>query len=256
MNKIKKANKPDLTPDKAKGKKIKSAQKKTIKAKTKSKRVMASKRVKPRKISIKYKESARYTKFASKSQIEKHIVDGKIVFSKAMQKQYNLLNKRFGISKSEYLKLYYGVRKANAKGARLAKEDSLYHVKYSTKFNWVTSREDFEKLMRSVGKVLSRDYKERRNKEFKNRFMHNIEIILRDDAAKRINDIVKQMSAAQLKQFIDENPDLEKVMYESDPERFTSFDKEATSMIEARLRDFLGGAIEIKEPEIIDSLPF
>ena len=66
-----------------------------------------------------------------------------------------------------------------------------------------------------------------------------IELILSDKAARNINDLIKDMSASQLRQFIDENPDLEKVMYESDPEKFTSFDKEATSLIENRLREFL-----------------
>ena len=173
-----------------------------------------------------------------------------------MQKQYNLLANRFNISKSDYLNLYYGVRKANAKGARLAKEDSLYHVKYSTKFKWVQTKEDYKKLMKSISNVLSRDYKERRNKEFKERFMRNIETILRDDAARKVNNIVDEMTASELKMFIDENPDLEKVMYESDPERFTSFDKEATSMIETRLREFLNLPEDVTDKINIQELPF
>ena len=245
MNKIKKASKPDLQPDKAKGKKIKSSRKKTKKIKYKSKAIKApSKRVKVQ-IKVKYKEKQRWTKFASKSQIQKHLVNGKFVFSKAMQKEYNLLNKRFGLSEMEYLKLYYGVRKANAKGARLSKIDSLYHVKYSRKFeNTIYTREDYVKYMKSVSKVLSRDYKERQNKLFKERFMKNIETILSDRAAKNVNDIIKNMTAEELSQFIDENPDIEKVMYESDPEKFTTFDKEATTMIESRLQEFLGKPVE------------
>ena len=244
MNKIKKADKPDLTPEKKKGKKIKVNRKKTIKPKIKSGRIKASSKAKKRKVSIKYKESQRFTKFASKSQIQKHIVNGKFVFSKQMQKEYSLLKSRFGLSELEYLKLYYGVRKANAKGARLSKIDSLYHVKYSRKFkNTIYSKEDYLKYMKSISKVLSRDYKERMNKEFKERFMQNIEAILTDKAAKNINEIVQQMTASELRAFIDDNPDLEKVMYESDPEKFTTFDKEATSLIENRLRDFLGKPI-------------
>lgn len=239
MNKIKKASKPDTRPEKAKGKKIKSGRKKTIKPKIKAGRIKASLKAKAPRVSIKYNKKARYSKFVSKSQLEKHIVNGKFVFSRAMERQYNTLRNRFNISKSDYLKLYYGVRKANAKGSRLAKEDSLYHVKYSTKFKYVKDRYDYEMLMKSIGRVLSPDYKKKRNQEFKERFMHNIELILSDKAARNINDLIKDMSASQLRQFIDENPDLEKVMYESDPEKFTSFDKEATSLIENRLREFL-----------------
>lgn len=70
--------------------------------------------------------------------------------------------------------------------------------------------------------------------------MANIELILTDAAAKSVNEIVEEMSALDLKRFMDENPDLEKVMYESKSDNFTSFDKEATSMIENRLLNFLG----------------
>lgn len=245
MNKIKKAGKPDLTPDKTKGKKIKTSRKKTKTIKYKSKAIKAPSKAKNLRIKVKYKERQRWTRFASKSQIQKHIVNGKFVFSNAMQKEYNLLNKRFGLSHIEYLKLYYGVRKANAKGARLSKIDSLYHVKYSRKFeNTIYTREDYAKYMKSIAKVLSRDYKERQNKLFKDRFIKNIETILSDRAAKNVIEIIKDMSAEELSRFIDENPDIEKVMYESDPEKFTTFDKEATTMIESRLQEFLGRPVE------------
>ena len=252
MNKIKKADKPDLTPDRSKGKKIKSSRKKTLQPKYKtkkikapSKRIKAPSKAKSKQVKIKYGSTQRWTRFASKSQIQKHLVNGKYVFSKAMQKEFNILHARFGLSEKEYLNLYYGVRKANAKGARLSKIDSLYHVKYSRKFkNTIMTREDYVKYMKSISNVLSRDYKERKNKEFKERFMRNIELILSDKAAKNINELIKNMSADELSRFIDENPDLEKVMYESDPEKFTTFDKEATSMIENRLLDFLGRPVE------------
>ena len=239
MNKIKKASKPDTKPEKAKGKKIKQSRRKTLKPNIKSGRIKGDKKAKMPKIRIKYSEKSRFTKFVSKSQLQKHIIDGKFVFSKAMTKQYNTLKHRFGLSELEYLKLYYGVRKANAKGRRLAKEDSLYHVKYSTKFKGVMDRYDYKVLMESIGRVLSPDYKKRKNEEFKKRFMQNIEMILSDKAARNINELINEMTASELKQFIDENPDLEKVMYESDPEKFTTFDKEATSLIENRLREFL-----------------
>ena len=248
MNKIKKANTVDTEVQKVKAKKIKRSKRKTVKPKISSGKIKArNKAIKPKfsQSKVKYQSSSRYVKFASKSQLQKHIVNGKYVFTKQQQAQYNLLNKRFGISELEYLKLYYGVRKANAKGARLAKtESSLYHVKYSRKFkNTIYSKEDYLKYMKSISKVLSRDYKERMNREFKERFMQNIEAILTDKAAKNINEIVQQMTASELRAFIDDNPDLEKVMYESDPEKFTTFDKEATSLIENRLRDFLGKPI-------------
>ena len=242
MNKIKKAGTVDTEKIKAKKSKINKLRKKTIKPKIESKRIKASKKAKMPKISIKYKEQQRYSKFVSKSQLQKHLDSrGNYIFTKAQQKQYNILKKRFNITPLEYLKLYYGVRKANAKGARLGKDNaSLYHVKYSTKFNRVKDKYDYKVLMQSISKVLSRDYKEKRNAEFKRRFMQNIQYILTDKAARNVNDIIKNMTAEQLAQFIDENPDLEKVMYESKTDNFTSFDKEATSMIENRLLEFLG----------------
>jgi len=242
MNKIKKAGTVDTEKIKAKKSKVNKSRKKTIKPKIDSKRIKASKKAKMPKISIKYKEQQRYSKFVSKSQLQKHLDSrGNYIFTKAQQKQYNILKKRFNITPLEYLKLYYGIRKANAKGARLGKDNaSLYHVKYSTKFNRVKDKYDYKVLMQSISKVLSRDYKEKRNAEFKRRFMQNIQYILTDKAARNVNDIIKNMTAEQLAQFIDENPDLEKVMYESKTDNFTSFDKEATSMIENRLLEFLG----------------
>lgn len=243
MNKIKKAGKVDLEPVKSKKSKITKAKKSTYKPKIKSGHIKGTKKAKIKQISIKYKEQNRYIKLVSKKQLEKHIIDGNFVFSKSMTKQYNTLNKRFGLSQLEYLNLYYGIRKANAKGARLGKIDSLYHVKYSTKFKRMHDRADFERYMASIKNVLRRDYKERKNKLFKERFINNIKLILEDKPAEEVIKLVKEMDALQLKQFLDENPDLEKVMYESKSENFTSFDKEATSLIENRLLNFLG-----KEP--------
>lgn len=241
MNKIKKAGKVDTSVPKGKKSKINKGGKKTKIIKYRSQRILGSlsvkigrgkgKAKKPRKISL-----------ISQKQLQQHLDNrGNYIFTKQQQKQYEKLNKRFTLSKLEFLKLYYGVRKANAKGARLAKEnDVLYHVKYSTKFKRIMDRYDYNTYMKSIMNVLDPKYKEKRNKEFKDRFMRNIEYILSDAAAKKVNDIVRKMSAEQLASFIEENPDLEKVMYESKPDNFSSFDKEATSMIENRLNEFLG----------------
>ena len=241
MNKIKKAGKVDTSLTKSKKSKINRGKRSTINVKPKNKRITASKKAKLRQFRIKLSRKPRFTNFAPKSVIEKHIVNGKYVFSKAQQKEFNLLHKRFGITQSDYLKLYYGVRKANAKGRRLAKEgDALYTVKYSTKLgNTIWNKEDFDKVMNSVRKVLDRNYKQKQNELFKKRFMDNIETILSAKAAERINKIVEKMTAKELSDFIDQNPDIEKVMYESDPEKFTSFDREAVSLIEERLHEFL-----------------
>ena len=242
MNKIKKAGTVDTSVQKGKSSKINNVHKKTKKIKARSKAIKGSKKIKPRRIRIKYQETQRYSKFVSKSQLQKHLNDrGQYIFSRQQQKQYDLLNKRFGLSKLDYLKLYYGVRKANAKGARLGREnDVLYHVKYSTKFKRVMDRYDYNMLMASIGRVLDPKYKQKRNAEFKRRFMQNIQYILSDKAARNVNEIIKGMTAEQLARFIDENPDLEKIMYESKSDNFTMFDKTATSLIENRLEDFLG----------------
>ena len=242
MNKIKKASKPDIEKiDKAKRKKaISRAKKARVDVHIKSGRIKGGKKTKIKPIKVKHKQTRKYTKYASKSQIEKHIVNGQFVFSKKMQKQYNELNKRFGLTPLEYLNLYYGTRKANAKGRRLAKEDSLYHIRFSLKMPRIRTRADYERRMMTLNFVLDREYKQKVNERYKAQFMHNINIILSDRAAQAINDLVKGMSASELKEFIEQNPDLEKIMYESDNERFTMFDKEAASMIETRLRTFLG----------------
>ena len=261
MNKIKKASTVDTEVQKVKSKKIKRSKRKTVKPKISSGKIKAqNKAIKPKfsQSKVKYQSSSRYVKFASKSQLQKHIVNGKYVFTKQQQAQYNLLNKRFGITELEYLKLYYGVRKANAKGARLAKnESSLYHVKYSLTFKRIETREDFNRIMKSIKNVLSRDYREKKNAEYIKRFKRNIEYILDSESAKRVIAIVDKLSAQELYQFIEENPDLEKVMYESKTDNFTSFDKSATSLIENRLNEFLGNPVEeIYTPEQIIHLPF
>ena len=240
MNKIKKAGKVDLEPVKSKKSKITKAKKSTYKPKIKSGRIKGTKKAKIPKVSVKVKQEGKYSKFMPKKVLEQ-ITNGTYTFTRAQAKQYAQLHKRSGITKYEYLKLYYGIRKANAKGRRLAKDgNALYSIKYSTKFNRVRDKYDYQVLMSSISKVLSRNYKEKRNLEFKQRFINNIYTILSDAAAQNIVKLIENMSAEQLKDFIDENPDLEKIMYESDPEKFSSFDKEATSLIENRLRNYLG----------------
>lgn len=239
MNKIKKAGKVDLQPVKSKKTKITKAKKSTYKPKIKSGRIKGHKKAKVPKISVKVKQGGKYSKFMPKKVFEQ-ITNGTYTFTRAQAKQYETLHKRSGITKYEYLKLYYGVRKANAKGRRLAKDGTaLYSIKYSTKFNRVRDKYDYNVLMSSLSKVLSRGYKDQRNQEFKQRFINNVYTILSDRAAKNIVDLIENMSAAQLADFIDQNPDIEKIMYESDPEKFSSFDKEATSLLENRLRDYL-----------------
>lgn len=240
MNKIKKAGKVDLEQQKSKKSKITKAKKSTYKPKIKSGRIKGVKKTKIPKVSVKVKQEGKYSKFMPKKVLEQ-ITNGTYTFTKAQARQYNQLNKRAGITKYEYLKMYYGVRKANAKARRLAKEgNALYSIKYSTKFKRIHTKYDYQVLMTSVSKVLSRDYKEKRNLEYIERFKNNVYAILSDAAAENIIKLVDKMSAAQLKDFIDENPDIEKIMYESDPEKFSSFDREATSLLENRLRNYLG----------------
>lgn len=240
MNKIKKASKVDTQPIKSKKSKMTKAKRKAYKPKIKSGRIIASKKAKFPKISVKVKEKGYYSKFISKRELEKHLVNGKYVFTRAQEKQYMHMLSRFNMTRYEYLKFYYGVRKANAKGRRLAKAgDALYSVKFSTKMNRIFDRYDYNVYMRAIENVLSRNYKAKKNREFRKRFIDNIYNILDERAAKNIEDLVNEMSTEDLYNFIEDNPDLEKVMYESNPEKFTSFDKEATSLIETRLRDYM-----------------
>lgn len=250
MNKIKKAGTVDKEVIKTKRSKINKGKKASIRPYPKAKRIIGSLIIKFPKKRKTTQAKQKYVNLISKSQLQKHLNDrGQYIFSRQQEKQYQTLLNRFSLSRLEFLKLYYGVRKANVKGARLSKEnDALYHVKYSTKFKRIMDRYDYNAYMSSIKKVLDPKYKEKRNKEFKRRFMQNIEYILNDSSAKRVNDIVKNMTAAQLASFIEENPDLEKVMYESKPDNFTSFDKEATSMIENRLNEFLGKDIAEQPP--------
>lgn len=249
MNKIKKASKVDTELLKSKKSKITKAKRKAYKPKIKSGRITGGKKAKILTIRVKVKEKGFYSKFITKKELEKHLVKGMYVFTKAQEMQYQMLRNRFNISKYEYLKFYYGVRKANAKARRLAKGgDSLYAVKFSTKMKRIFDKYDYNKYMNAIEDVLRRDYKQRKNKQYKDRFIDNIYSVLDERAAKNIEDLVKDMTADQLYDFMDQNPDLDKIMYESKPEKFSSFDKEATSMIETRLRDYLG--LEYEDPTV------
>lgn len=132
--------------------------------------------------------------------------------------QWQKIKKNFVISLSEYNEYYKNIRKANAKGRRMAKKDNtLYIPKFSLK-KLPQSRKEKTKYEKAIKEVLGRNYRTSKNKEIRNRFFGNLQLVFGLEDARVLTCYFDRMTDDEFERFFKENSDLDFLRYGSPDE--------------------------------------
>lgn len=132
--------------------------------------------------------------------------------------QYKRLSRKFKISEREYKEYYDMLRKSRRKSMRMARDDSsLFVPHYSYKIeNILNTRKDFLDKRRSVRQFLKNDYKKRQNLKSRANIKRNLMKTFENDVrTKKVIGQFMKLSDKQLNQFLMENPDIQKIAYDS-----------------------------------------
>ena len=136
--------------------------------------------------------------------------------SKKMETQYQQLKSKFRISRAEFEEYYVNIRKANKKAQNLKRYgNALYRPHYSTEVYNIRTRQDFTLRQKSLRTVLSKNFRQIKNYELRQRLYGNLFYAYGGEAQVVINEI-ETMSDAEVNEFFDENDDLEFAFYDSD----------------------------------------
>lgn len=165
----------------------------------------------------------------------------RVKLTRGQEKQYQAMREKFKLTRAEFLQYWQDVRRANRKGKRLReKSNTLYVPRYTTKFDEViTSRREFTKHRKSIDKVLSKNYQREMNYDLRHRYYTNLRRALGPRAESLIRQF-KSLNNAQFKQFIDENEDLESLIYESQASKIIDFLDITVETIKKRVNNFAG----------------
>ena len=164
-----------------------------------------------------------------------------VKLTRGQEKQYQARREKFKLTRAEFLRYWQDVRRANRKGKRLReKSNTLYVPRYTTKFDEViTSRREFTKHRKSIEKVLSKNYQREMNYDLRQRYYTNLRRALGPRAESLVRQF-KTLNNAQFKQFIDENEDLESLVYESQASKIIDFLDITVETIKKRVNNFAG----------------
>ena len=154
----------------------------------------------------------------------------KIIFTKKQAAQYAKLEKKFTISKREFLNFYEDLRKANRKVQRLKSlsksgresASALREVEYSTSTKALSSnivtREDFLKYRRSVRNVLKREWRTSENLRIRERTNTNLREIFEGTKVNSFIDYLNNLSDSETDSFWKANEDIKRLRWAS-PEK-------------------------------------
>lgn len=132
--------------------------------------------------------------------------------------QWQKVKKNFKISLSEYNDYYKSIRKANAKGRRMAKRDNtLYIPKFSLK-KLPQTRKEKTKYEKAIKEVLGRNYRTSKNKEIRDRSFGNLQVVFGLEDARVLTCYFDRMSDAEFEMFFKINSDLDFLRYGSPDE--------------------------------------
>lgn len=139
-----------------------------------------------------------------------------VKLSKKQQAEFDILKKRFRITKREYKEYYDEVRKANRKLQALNRKNRLLvsQAKYTTSIEMIKTRAMFNKRRQKFENVLRRNFAKERNLEARKNFIKSIyRVYSKSMTPNEFQDIVQtvnQMTDSQLADFINNNPELYK----------------------------------------------
>ncbi len=131
-------------------------------------------------------------------------------------KQWAEVKKSTNLSKKEFREWYENVRRANRKTSRMRRSGrALYAPKFSTSIKGMSTHA-FRVGIKKFRSVLERGYRVTTNKDIRNRFNRNIKFIFGGRATSRIRERLGELNDEQFFTWIEENPDLEKIAYDSE----------------------------------------
>lgn len=140
----------------------------------------------------------------------------RVKLSKKQQAEYDILKKRFRITKREYKEYYDEVRKANRKLQALNRKNRLLvpQAKYTTNIEMIKSRKMFNQRRQKFSNVLKRNFARERNMEARKNFIKSVYRVysksMTPEEFQEIVQTVNQMTDSQLADFINNNPELYK----------------------------------------------
>ena len=136
--------------------------------------------------------------------------------SKKMEKQFQELRKRFKLTRSEFAEYYTNIRKANKKAQNLKRYgNALYRPHYTTEVTGIRTRQEFALRQKSLKTVLSKQFRSVQNYELRQRLYANLFYTYGAEAQNVINEL-ETLTDTQIKNFFDENDDIEFAFYDSD----------------------------------------
>lgn len=134
------------------------------------------------------------------------------------EKQWKQIKKkRIRITKREFKQYYELVRKANRKlSSSYYTRQAFDTRKFSYSISHITSTSEFKKRFAKITEVLGRGYRKKSNLAIRQRMYSNLESVFDIAGASRLITLFEQLADNELLEFFKENPDIERIAYESD----------------------------------------
>lgn len=143
----------------------------------------------------------------------------KIEMPKKAEKQFQELRAKFKVTRREFLEYYNSVRKANKKVKSTSfRKKSLRTPSFTLNVGHIKTRKYFIQQKQRFKTILNRDYLTISNKKQRQQLYDNLRKVLGNKNANKIKTILDQLTDEQLKKFFADNEDLEKMMYDSEPD--------------------------------------
>lgn len=134
------------------------------------------------------------------------------------EKQWRQIKKkRIRITKREFKQYYELVRKANKKlSSNYYMQKAFDTRKFTYSISHITTTSEFKKRMARVTEVLGRGYRKKSNLAIRQRLYSNLENVFDTAGASRLVTLFEQLADNELLEFFKENPDIERIAYESE----------------------------------------
>lgn len=143
----------------------------------------------------------------------------KIEMPKKAEKQFQELRAKFKITRREFLEYYNAVRKANKKVKSTSfQRKSLHTPHFTLNVGHIKNRKYFLEQKKRFKTILNRNYLIVSNKKQRQQLYDNLRKVLGNKNANKIKTILDQLTDEQFKRFFADNEDLEKMLYDSDPD--------------------------------------
>jgi hypothetical protein len=133
------------------------------------------------------------------------------------EKQWRFIkSRRIKITKREFKEYYTNVRKANRKiGGKNFQSKSLDKRKISNSIWRITNLREFRQAQARINKILTRNYVRENNERLRQQFYNNLEYLYTEENSYMLKDLFSQLDDNKLVEFMQENPDIERMQYAS-----------------------------------------